>query len=363
MTARTAVGATDLAGPRRKVLDPIDATREPHAAHLAARPAAPVRTDRPADRSSSPSRRSPASASWWPYRRSHRPARSTTHPGRCRLRHRAAPPTRRTPATSPAASSRSTTTPRPPAGACPRRRASATAGPGAATATTVRRRSPAWEVDLHRRQHRRRRPASRAGTLETPRDAQALFEGFLDEITANGYRVRDASGYSFRCTAGSGGWNCPSGDPDDLSNHAWGLAIDMNSGDQPDPQLLRRSTGSHRLPDPDRDRLPAVGDPDRREVGPLLGRVRLELRLPHRSTRSAPSCRATHPTSSSAARPSRRQRSPRSTSATTPTRSAAPSSTTPAPRSSSCSRSRPVRGPACGCRCDLDAARRAPSPR
>jgi len=73
----------------------------------------------------------------------------------------------------------------------------------------------------------------RAGTLQTHVAAQALFEGFLDEITFNGYRVRDASGYSFRCTAGSGGWNCPSGDPDDLSNHAWGLAIDMNSGTNP----------------------------------------------------------------------------------------------------------------------------------
>ncbi len=71
------------------------------------------------------------------------------------------------------------------------------------------------------------------GTLETHVAAQALFEGFLDEITANGYRVAHASGYSFRCTSGNGGWNCPSGDPDDLSNHAWGLAIDMNSHTNP----------------------------------------------------------------------------------------------------------------------------------
>lgn len=73
----------------------------------------------------------------------------------------------------------------------------------------------------------------RAGTLETHRDAQPLFEGFLNEIAANGYRVREASGYGFRCTAGSGGWQCPSGDPDDLSNHAWGLAIDFNSAANP----------------------------------------------------------------------------------------------------------------------------------
>jgi hypothetical protein len=69
--------------------------------------------------------------------------------------------------------------------------------------------------------------------LETHVAAQALFEGFLEEIDFNGYRVRDASGYSFRCTSGSGGWSCPSGNPDDLSNHAWGLAIDMNAGTNP----------------------------------------------------------------------------------------------------------------------------------
>jgi hypothetical protein len=71
------------------------------------------------------------------------------------------------------------------------------------------------------------------GYLETHRDAQALFEGFLNEISANGYRVWGVSGYSFRCTSGNGGWSCPSGDPDDLSNHAWGLAIDMNAGTNP----------------------------------------------------------------------------------------------------------------------------------
>jgi hypothetical protein len=75
--------------------------------------------------------------------------------------------------------------------------------------------------------------ALRVGALRTHAQVQALFEGFLTEITANGYRVRDASGYGFRCTAASGGWTCPSGDPDDLSNHAWGLAIDMNASTNP----------------------------------------------------------------------------------------------------------------------------------
>lgn len=72
-----------------------------------------------------------------------------------------------------------------------------------------------------------------AGTLETHAAARVLFEGFLNEISAKGYRVRDASGYGFRCTAGNGGWECPSGDPEDLSNHAWGLAVDMNSSTNP----------------------------------------------------------------------------------------------------------------------------------
>jgi hypothetical protein len=73
----------------------------------------------------------------------------------------------------------------------------------------------------------------RAGALQTHMAARALFEGFLEEISAKGYRVRDGSGYSFRCTSGNGGWNCPSGDSTDLSNHAWGLAIDINAATNP----------------------------------------------------------------------------------------------------------------------------------
>ncbi|MEO6652673.1 MAG: hypothetical protein ABIP17_08455 [Ilumatobacteraceae bacterium] len=55
-----------------------------------------------------------------------------------------------------------------------------------------------------------------AGKLQTHVAVRALFEGFLQEIADGGYRVRDASGYSFRCTSDNGGWNCPSGDPGDL---------------------------------------------------------------------------------------------------------------------------------------------------
>ena len=72
-----------------------------------------------------------------------------------------------------------------------------------------------------------------AGYFETHVDAQSLFEGFLDEISERGYDVRHASAYSFRCTSGSGGWSCPSGNVSGLSLHAWGLAVDMNSDKNP----------------------------------------------------------------------------------------------------------------------------------
>ena len=71
------------------------------------------------------------------------------------------------------------------------------------------------------------------GQFESHVAAQAIMEGFLAEITANGYEVYHASAYSFRCTNSNGGWDCPTGDPDHLSHHAWGLAVDMNSNTNP----------------------------------------------------------------------------------------------------------------------------------
>ncbi|MEO6569963.1 MAG: M15 family metallopeptidase [Ilumatobacteraceae bacterium] len=79
----------------------------------------------------------------------------------------------------------------------------------------------------------------RIGTLKTHVDVQGLFEGFIRDIDAQGYRVKEAGGYTFRCTSGNGGWSCPSGDPTDLSNHAWGLAVDLNSAANP----IRSYTG------------------------------------------------------------------------------------------------------------------------
>lgn len=72
--------------------------------------------------------------------------------------------------------------------------------------------------------------SQQVGTFEMHADVKALFEGFLAELAAGGYSIRHASGYSFRCT---GTWSCPSGDVDDLSLHAWGLAFDMNSDANP----------------------------------------------------------------------------------------------------------------------------------
>jgi hypothetical protein len=73
----------------------------------------------------------------------------------------------------------------------------------------------------------------RVGYLQLHAGVHTLFEGFLNDIAEGGYVVRDVGGYSFRCTSGSGGWSCPSGDTGGLSNHAWGLAIDMNAGTNP----------------------------------------------------------------------------------------------------------------------------------
>lgn len=73
------------------------------------------------------------------------------------------------------------------------------------------------------------------GRLRTHVAAAALFEGFLTEIAARGYVVRDATGYTFRCTSGSSG-SCTGGS---MSHHAWGLAIDINAGANPNRTYYR----------------------------------------------------------------------------------------------------------------------------
>ena len=64
-------------------------------------------------------------------------------------------------------------------------------------------------------------------------DAYPLFEGFLSEITARGYVVNDFGMYAFRCTSNSLK-TCEGLTPNQLSNHAYGLAVDMNTTANPE---------------------------------------------------------------------------------------------------------------------------------
>lgn len=73
----------------------------------------------------------------------------------------------------------------------------------------------------------------RANQLRTLPEVLPLFEGFVRDITAGGYRVNDIAAYSFRCTSGTGK-TCVGRTRSALSNHTWGLAIDMNSATNPE---------------------------------------------------------------------------------------------------------------------------------
>ncbi|MCU1393986.1 MAG: hypothetical protein JWM34_2414 [Ilumatobacteraceae bacterium] len=73
----------------------------------------------------------------------------------------------------------------------------------------------------------------RPGQLRSLPDALPLFEGFLSDIQAGGYRVTDQGAYGFRCTSGSGK-TCQGLTRGSLSNHSWGLAMDIDSGANPE---------------------------------------------------------------------------------------------------------------------------------
>jgi len=77
----------------------------------------------------------------------------------------------------------------------------------------------------------------RAGALQAPPAALALFEGFLGEIQANGYRITDAIGYNYRCTSNTRK-DCVGLTSASLSNHAWGLAVDLNVGANPEVRYV-----------------------------------------------------------------------------------------------------------------------------
>ena len=73
----------------------------------------------------------------------------------------------------------------------------------------------------------------RPGQISSQPDALPLYMGFFAEIQARGYVLTNGSGaYSFRCTA-STRKDCRGLTRDSLSNHAYGLAADINVSQNP----------------------------------------------------------------------------------------------------------------------------------
>ena len=64
-------------------------------------------------------------------------------------------------------------------------------------------------------------------------EALPLFEGFVRDIVAGGYKITDFGNYAFRCTSNSKK-TCEGLTRDQLSNHAYGLAVDMNTTANPE---------------------------------------------------------------------------------------------------------------------------------
>ncbi len=64
-------------------------------------------------------------------------------------------------------------------------------------------------------------------------EALRLFEGFVRDIVAGGYRINDLGSYVFRCTSNSRK-TCEGLTRRSLSNHSWGLAVDMNTVANPE---------------------------------------------------------------------------------------------------------------------------------
>ena len=79
--------------------------------------------------------------------------------------------------------------------------------------------------------------ATQIGTIK-PRqlksfpDALPLFEGFVAEIQSKGYVIGDAGMYVFRCTA-STRKDCAGLSRTSLSNHSYGMALDINTAKNP----------------------------------------------------------------------------------------------------------------------------------
>jgi peptidoglycan hydrolase-like protein with peptidoglycan-binding domain len=71
------------------------------------------------------------------------------------------------------------------------------------------------------------------GALKAVAGAEPLFEGFVREIVANGYSIKDIGTYVFRCTSNSRK-DCQGLTRSSLSNHSYGLAVDINSSINPE---------------------------------------------------------------------------------------------------------------------------------
>ncbi len=73
----------------------------------------------------------------------------------------------------------------------------------------------------------------RAGAIRTMPEILPLYEGFLREVMAAGYQIREAGSYVFRCTSNAGK-PCNGLGRSSLSNHAYGLALDLNTVANPE---------------------------------------------------------------------------------------------------------------------------------
>jgi hypothetical protein len=101
-------------------------------------------------------------------------------------------------------------------------------------------RSPAladWETRLVSNTTAIGRVAARQ--LTSMPEALPLFEGFVRDIVSGGYRITDLGSYVFRCTSNSRK-TCEGLTASSLSNHSWGLAIDLNTA--ANPELTYRAT-------------------------------------------------------------------------------------------------------------------------
>lgn len=88
----------------------------------------------------------------------------------------------------------------------------------------------AWEAQQAR--NARRIGVVKAGQLRSFTGALPLFEGFLAEIQRKGYTIKNAGTYVFRCTATSLK-SCSGISRGSLSNHSYGLALDINTSANP----------------------------------------------------------------------------------------------------------------------------------